>query len=59
MAEQVLKQRFQCGFLRPKKFGALKYEILANPQTDVYTIKTNQFGKVKIYAAKSTGVTVK
>ncbi|MFL6977010.1 N-acetylmuramoyl-L-alanine amidase [Bacillus inaquosorum] len=46
-------------FLRPKKFGGLKYEILANPQTDVYTIKTDQFGKVNIYAGKSTGATVK
>ncbi|MFZ8007723.1 N-acetylmuramoyl-L-alanine amidase [Bacillus licheniformis] len=49
----------ECGFLRPKKFGGLKYEILANPQTDVYTIKTDQFGKVNIYAAKSTGATTK
>ncbi|MCY9274615.1 N-acetylmuramoyl-L-alanine amidase [Bacillus haynesii] len=49
----------ECGFLRPKKFGGLKYEILANPQTDVYTIKTAQFGKVNIYAAKSTGATIK
>ncbi|MBI0440898.1 LysM peptidoglycan-binding domain-containing protein [Bacillus amyloliquefaciens] len=49
----------ECGLLRPKKFGGLKYEILANPQTDVYTIKTDQFGKVNIYAAKSTGATVK
>ncbi|MCY9052436.1 N-acetylmuramoyl-L-alanine amidase [Bacillus spizizenii] len=49
----------ECGYLRPKKFGGLKYEILANPQTDVYTIKTDQFGKVNIYAAKSTGATIK
>nr|WP_231120138.1 hypothetical protein [Bacillus safensis] len=45
--------------LRPKKFSGLKYEVLANPQTDVHTIKTDQFGKVNIYAAKSTGATVK
>ena len=49
----------ECGLLRPKKFGGLKYEVLGNPQTDVYTIKTDQFGKVNIYAAKSTGATVK
>ncbi|ADF59157.1 MULTISPECIES: N-acetylmuramoyl-L-alanine amidase [Bacillus subtilis group] len=49
----------EINYLRPKKFGGLKYEILANPQTDVYTIKTDQFGKVNIYAAKSTGATVK
>ncbi|MED4787478.1 N-acetylmuramoyl-L-alanine amidase [Bacillus atrophaeus] len=49
----------ECGLLRPKKFGGLKYEVLGNPQTDVYTIKTDQFGKVNIYAAKSTGATIK
>ncbi|MEC1690376.1 N-acetylmuramoyl-L-alanine amidase [Bacillus mojavensis] len=49
----------ECGSLRPKKFGGLKYEVLGNPQKDVYTIKTDQFGKVNIYAAKSTGATVK
>ncbi|MED3000662.1 N-acetylmuramoyl-L-alanine amidase [Bacillus velezensis] len=49
----------ELNYLRPKKFGGLKYEILANPQTDVYTIKTCQFGKVNIYAGKTTGATVK
>ncbi|MED1923042.1 N-acetylmuramoyl-L-alanine amidase [Bacillus velezensis] len=49
----------EINYLRPKKFGGLKYEILANPQTDVYTIKTDQFGKVNIYAGKITGATVK
>ncbi len=49
----------ECGLLRPKKFGGLKYEVLGNPQTDVYTIKTDQFGKVNLYAAKSTGAAVK
>ncbi|MCJ2153010.1 LysM peptidoglycan-binding domain-containing protein, partial [Bacillus subtilis] len=49
----------ECGLLRPKKFGGLKYGVLGNPQTDVYTIKTDQFGKVNIYAAKHTGATVK
>ncbi|MED4818428.1 hypothetical protein P9654_00695 [Bacillus atrophaeus] len=45
--------------MRPKKFGGLKYRVLGNPQTDVYTIKTDQFGKVNIYVAKHTGATVK
>lgn len=44
--------------LNPKKFGGLTYEILGNPQTDVYTIKTDQFGKVNIYAAASTGAKI-
>ena len=47
------------GYLNPKKFGGLSYEILGNPQTDVYTIQTANFGKVNIYAAKSTGATIK
>lgn len=47
------------GYLNPKKFGGLKYEILGNPQKDVYTIKTTNFGKVNIYAAKSTGANIK
>ncbi|WP_340640480.1 N-acetylmuramoyl-L-alanine amidase [Bacillus atrophaeus] len=49
----------ECGLLRPKKFGGLKYRVLGNPQTDFYTIKTDQFGKVNIYVAKHTGATVK
>ncbi|PKR86090.1 hypothetical protein CWO92_06880 [Heyndrickxia camelliae] len=47
------------GFLNPKKFGGLEYEILGNPQKDVYTIQTRDFGKVNIYAAPSTGAKVK
>jgi len=46
------------GFLNPKKFGGLEYEVLATPQTDLYTIKTGDFGKVNIYAASSTGAKV-
>lgn len=39
----------QCGTLAPAKFGGLEYEILGNPQNDVYTIQTQSFGKVNIY----------
>lgn len=46
------------GLLNPKKFGGLEYEILGNPQTDVYTIKTGDFGRVNIYAAPSTGAKI-
>ncbi|WEY81112.1 N-acetylmuramoyl-L-alanine amidase [Bacillus velezensis] len=56
---KALAKGNEINYLRPKKFGGLKYDILANPQKDVYTIKTAQFGKVNIYAAKSTGATVK
>ena len=48
----------ECGKLNPKKFGGLSYQILDTPQTDVYTIQTSNFGKVKIYGAKSTGATI-
>lgn len=46
------------GSLNPKKFGGLKYEIIDNPQLNVYTIKTSDFGKVNIYAAPSTGAKI-
>ena len=41
-----------CGSLSPKTYGGLSYEILDNPQADVYTIMTSNFGKVNIYAPK-------
>src|SRR5699024_5117068 len=46
------------GYLNPKKFGGLTYDIIGNPQKDVYTIKTSDFGTVNIYAASSTGAKV-
>lgn len=49
----------EVGFLRPSKFGGLKYSILGNPTTDVYIIQTQDFGKVAIYAGKGTGATIK
>lgn len=49
----------EIGFLNPKKFGGLKYQILANPQQDVYTIYSGDFGKVNIYAASGTGAVIK
>ena len=49
----------ECGYLYPSKFGGLTYDILANPQTDVVTIKTRDYGKVNIYVAKSTGAIIK
>jgi hypothetical protein len=46
------------GYLNPKKFGGLKYEIVGNPQKDVYTIVTSDFGTVNIYGAPSTGAKI-
>jgi murein DD-endopeptidase MepM/ murein hydrolase activator NlpD len=49
----------ESGLLNPAKFGGLSYEILGNPQKDVYTIKTTNFGVVNIYAAPSTRAVIK
>ncbi|HSH52944.1 MAG TPA: N-acetylmuramoyl-L-alanine amidase, partial [Bacteroidales bacterium] len=46
-------------FLKPSKFGGLSYEIIGNPQPNVYTIKTGQFGVGNVYAHPSTGAIVK
>src|SRR5690625_1221634 len=46
------------GFLNPKKFGGLQYDVLGNPQKDVYTIKTKDFGTVNIYAGKDTSAKI-
>lgn len=42
----------ECGALNPKLYGGLSYEILAEPQKDVYTIQTENYGKVNIYAPR-------
>ncbi|MBB6716163.1 peptidoglycan recognition protein family protein, partial [Clostridium gasigenes] len=39
----------QCGALAPSLFGGIEYEVLGNPETDVYTISTQSFGIVNIY----------
>ncbi|GGA87485.1 N-acetylmuramoyl-L-alanine amidase family protein [Ornithinibacillus halotolerans] len=46
------------GFLNPAKFGGLTYEILGNPQSHVYIIKTSDFGRVQIYGHPSTGAKI-
>lgn len=45
--------------LHPSKFGGLHYEILGEPQPNVYIIQTDQFGKVQIYGGPETGAVVK
>ena len=42
----------EVGSLAPARYGGLSYEVLGNPQTDVYTINTSVFGKVNIYAPR-------
>lgn len=44
--------------LSPATYGGLSYEILGNPQTDVYTISTSMFGKVNIYAPRDNDSTI-
>ena len=41
-----------CGSLAPKTYGGLSYDILGNPQTDVYIIQIQSFGRVNIYAPR-------
>ncbi|WP_404450227.1 N-acetylmuramoyl-L-alanine amidase [Sutcliffiella horikoshii] len=42
----------EVGQLAPSRFGGLSYEILGNPSSDVYTILTESFGRVNIYAPR-------
>ena len=48
----------EVGFLAPSQYGGLTYKILANPQTDVYTINTTSFGTVNIYAPRDAYSTI-
>lgn len=48
----------EVGKLNPSLFGGLTYDILGNPQANVYTIQTRDFGRVNIYAGSDTGARV-
>lgn len=43
---------YKIGDVKPAQFSGLSYEILGNPATDVYIIKTRDFGRVAIYAPR-------
>lgn len=45
--------------LHPKKFGGLTYEILGEPEPNVYIIQTRDYGKVKIYGGPDTDAVVR
>ncbi|GIO27714.1 peptidoglycan DD-metalloendopeptidase family protein [Ornithinibacillus bavariensis] len=47
------------GFLNPRKFGGLQYEVLGRPQANVVTIQTRDFGKVNIYVGPESGAILK
>lgn len=49
----------ECGFLRPRKFGGLEYNILGYTSKYVAIIKTRDFGQVQIYIHPSTGAIIK
>lgn len=49
----------EVGLLAPAQYGGLDYEIIKTLANDVYEIKTGAFGNVAIYAAKSTGATIR
>lgn len=49
----------EVGFLNPAKFGGLAYVIKGERMNDVVVIDTQDFGRVAIYVAKSTGATIK
>lgn len=49
----------ECGALNPKLFGGLSYKILANPQANVVTISTYNYGKVNIYVGSDTPAVIK
>lgn len=48
----------EVGSLAPAKYGGLSYEILGNPQSNVYTINTSTFGKVNIFAPQDKDSTI-
>lgn len=49
----------EVGYLNPAKFGGLTYAIKGDRLNDVVVIDTQDFGRVAIYVAKSTGATIK
>lgn len=49
----------ESGYLNPQMFGGLTYQILANPQTDIFTIETRDYGRVNIYAGGDTSAQIK
>lgn len=48
----------EVGSLAPSRYGGLSYEVIGNPQNDVYTIQTESFGRVNIYAPRDNDSTI-
>ncbi|WWO59061.1 putative endolysin [Listeria phage 20422-1] len=47
------------GAINPTKFGGLTYTIQKDRGNGVYEIQTDQFGRVQVYGAPSTGAVIK
>jgi len=56
---QPIKKNALPSRLHPSKFGGLTYDILGEPQPNVYIIQTRDFGKVKIYGGPDTDAVVR
>jgi N-acetylmuramoyl-L-alanine amidase len=48
----------EIGRLAPATFGGLSYRIIDNPSTNIYTIETESFGRVNIYAPSDPDSTI-
>lgn len=48
----------EVGKLAPKRFRGISYKVIGNPQKDVYTIQTQSFGKVNIFAPRDNDSTI-
>lgn len=48
----------EIGYLNPSLFGGLVYDIVGEPQANVFTINTRDYGKVNIFAGPNTGAAV-
>ncbi|MEW4328797.1 N-acetylmuramoyl-L-alanine amidase [Rossellomorea marisflavi] len=48
----------EVGRLAPSRYGGLSYEILGQPSSNVYTIVTESFGRVNIYAPRDNDSTI-
>ena len=48
----------EIGFLAPKQYGGLSYEILESRNNNVYIINTQVWGKVQIFAPRDNDSTI-
>lgn len=56
--EQEAASGNEIGMLHPAEYGGLIYEVIANPEPDVYSIKTDEAGVVNVRGMDAMGVRV-